>query len=106
MLMQAIGDTWNYVNNTQQKLGFAAIVVTSCVWTSAAGLAFLYFKALPVAGFTILPLCIWLTIATALVWSIWDLNGREDLLPRVPVEDKSAASVAALIEEEARQMSK
>ena len=104
--MQAIGDTWNYINNTQQKMGFAAVVVTSCVWTSAAALALLYFKTLPAAGFTILPLCIWLTIATALVWSIWDLNGREPLLPLVPLEDGNADSIAALVEEEAEALKK
>ena len=104
--LQAIGDTWNYINNTQQQLGFAAVVGTSCVWTSAATQAALYFKTLPAAGCTILPLCIWLTVATALVWGIWDLNGREPLLPRVPLEDASAANIAALVEEEARALKK
>lgn len=96
----SIGDTWNYINNKQQKMGFAATVITSGVWTSAACLAAVYYKTVPTAGLIILPLCIWLTIATALVWSIWDLNGREDLLPRMGIEDEKAAAVAALIEKE------
>lgn len=34
------------------------------------------------AGLTLLPLALWLTVANALVWGTWRLNGRPPLLPQ------------------------
>lgn len=81
--MQSIGDTWNYINNHQQRLGVSAVWNTVFVWPSAACVVALYFQTAPTAGYVLSPMVVWLTIANALVWSIWQLNGKQGLLPRV-----------------------
>ena len=40
-----------------------------------------YFNASTLAGWVLLPMCIWLSVATALVTSIWKINGRAPLYP-------------------------
>lgn len=80
--MQAIGDTWNYVTNTQARLGTSALGVTTFVLPSAFAAVAMYYATNPIAGLTLLPMAIWLTVATVLCWSIWDLNGKQPLLPR------------------------
>jgi len=40
-----------------------------------------YFKALPLAGKIITPSAVWITIANALVFNIWLLNGKEPFYP-------------------------
>ena len=82
-LLQAIGDTWNYINNAERQLGFSVTFNWLCVWTSAAFTNYLYFKTCATAGWVLLPMCVWLTIAAKLVLDIWALNGKQDLLPRV-----------------------
>ena len=42
-----------------------------------------YFVVCPTAGWLLLPMVVWLCVANALVWGIWDLNGRQRLLPVV-----------------------
>ena len=79
--VQCIGDTWNYITNAQGKKGVSLVVNLAFVWTSAAAVDALYFQVDRTAGLTLLPMCVWLTIAAALIYAIWDLNGREDLLP-------------------------
>ena len=85
--MQAIGDTWNYVTNTQARLGVSAAGVTAFVFSSSVAVVAGYYSAVPTAGLILLPLPLWLCVAQVLTWSIWDLNGRQPLLPR-----KAAAS--------------
>eukprot|EP00892_Ulva_mutabilis_P011584 jgi/Ulvmu1/8799/UM048_0054.1 len=78
----AIGDTWNYVTNAQQRLGQSATGVSAFVFTSAVATVATYYTVTPNAGLLLLPLPLWLLVAQVLVWSIWDLNGRQPLLPR------------------------
>lgn len=84
--MQAIGDTWNYVTNTQARLGSSALGATTFVLPSAVAVVATYYSVTPQAGLTLLPLPLWLTVAQALAWSIWGLNGRQPLLPRKAAE--------------------
>jgi len=81
LLHLSIGDTWNTINNIEKRMGTASIAVLF-VLASACATDYLYFGAAKAAGLTLLPLCIWLSVATCLVWSIWDLNGRDSFLPR------------------------
>jgi tryptophan-rich sensory protein len=79
---QTICDTWQYINNTQARLGIAALWITVLIWTSALATAASYYSAVPAAGWLLAPLLLWLTVAAALSWSIWALNGRQPLLPK------------------------
>jgi tryptophan-rich sensory protein len=79
--VQAIGDTWNYINNAEKNLGFSVVVNWLCVWTSAVLLNVLYFQTLETAGWVLFPMIVWLTVAAKLVRDIWAINGKESLLP-------------------------
>lgn len=83
MLHLCVGDTWNTVNNVERRLG-AAVPGVLCVWASALLAAFSYYQVLPLAGETLLPTCLWLTVAAALVTDTWRINnesGKEPLFP-------------------------
>lgn len=83
MLHLAIGDTWNTVNNVEKRLG-AAVPGVLCVWASALLASYAYYQVEPFAGQLLLPTCLWLTVAAALVTDTWRLNnarGTEPLFP-------------------------
>lgn len=73
----AIGDTWNYINNTQKKLGVAVPGVL-CVLGSVICVDALYLQASQQAGLVLAPSVVWLSIASCLVFSIWRLNKPEE----------------------------
>lgn len=80
LLHLSIGDTWNTINNVEKRLGVAAVgvlFVLASVYTATAA----YFTVSPMAAYVLAPSCVWLTVATALVWSIWSLNGKAPLYP-------------------------
>lgn len=79
------GDTWNYINNKQQRLGVAVTGVLF-VLGSAIATAALYYRVSPLAGQLLTPLCVWLGVATALVFDIWRINGGADLFPLLPTK--------------------
>ena len=69
VLHLSIGDWWNFVTNKEKMLGVSAVgvlVVLSSAWFAI----YQYYLVLPTAGFVLMPLGVWLCIATALVWSI------------------------------------
>jgi tryptophan-rich sensory protein len=80
----AIGDTWNTINNVERRLGTSALCVLF-VLGSVMAVVREYALVLPLAGQIIAPSAAWLTVATALVWSIWRLNytvmGAPSLFP-------------------------
>jgi len=76
----SIGDTWNTINNVERRLGTAVLGV-GCVWLSVIGVDYLYFQTQTLAGALLAPSCLWITIATFLVYTIWGLNGKEPMLP-------------------------
>jgi tryptophan-rich sensory protein len=81
----SIGDTWNTINNVEKRLGTAVLGV-AFVWASAVYATYLYYKTLPLAGKILAPSCVWLTVASLLVYSIWRMNSiylneRSSLFP-------------------------
>ena len=77
----ALGDTWNTVFTVEGRLGFAVPVVIIGPLMSAFVVTFIYWQSLPLAGEILFPSCIWLTIASVLVYGIWKLNGKEPMYP-------------------------
>lgn len=69
----SIGDTWNTISNVEKRMGTAVLGV-AFVWASALYASYLYYKQMPLAGKVLFPSCIWLTVASLLVYSIWRMN--------------------------------
>ena len=69
----AIGDTWNSINNVEKRLGNASGGV-GFVLLSVYNVVFQYLRVDRTAGALIAPSAVWITVATALVWTIWTLN--------------------------------
>lgn len=69
----SIGDTWNTVNNVEGRLGTAfggvLLVLASVIYAVKA-----YFDVSQLAGYVLAPSAVWLSIASCLVYSIWQLN--------------------------------
>jgi len=76
-----IGDTWNHINNVEKRLGVAVIGVVS-VWISIVATVYGFYMLDATAGLVLLPSAIWISVATVLVTAIWDINGRQSLIPR------------------------
>jgi len=83
MLHLSIGDTWNTVNNVERRLG-AAVPGVLCVWASALFASYAYYQVVPLAGELLLPTCLWLTVAAALVTDTWRVNNSSGLEPLFP----------------------
>ncbi|MEA5513428.1 TspO/MBR family protein [Nodularia sp. UHCC 0506] len=77
----ALGDTWNTIFTVERRLGAAVPVVILGPWLSALVVTAIYWQTVPLAGMILSFSCIWLTVAAALVFRIWQLNGSEPLYP-------------------------
>ncbi|NET70877.1 MAG: TspO/MBR family protein [Sphaerospermopsis sp. SIO1G2] len=77
----AVGDTWNTIFTVERRLGAAVPVVIFGPWLSAIIVTAIYWQTIPLAGIILSFSCVWLTIAAALVFRIWQLNGSEPLYP-------------------------
>lgn len=77
----AFGDTWNTIFTVEKRLGASVPVVILGPWLSSLIVTFIYWQTNPLAGIILAPSCIWLTVASLLVLSIWQLNGKEPLYP-------------------------
>ncbi len=77
----SLGDTWNTIFTVEGRLGTAVPVVVLGPFLSAAVVTCSYFQTTPLAGWVILPSCVWLAIASVLCWKLWQLNGQEPLYP-------------------------
>ncbi len=77
----ALGDTWNTIFTVERRLGAAVPVVILGPWLSAVVVTAIYWQTNPVAGMILSFSCIWLTVASVLVFRIWQLNGSEPLYP-------------------------
>eukprot|EP00913_Durusdinium_trenchii_P014194 g13320.t2 len=84
MLHLSIGDTWNTVNNVERRLGVL------CVWASALFASYAYYQVVPLAGELLLPTCLWLTVAAALVTDTWRVNNSSGLEPLFPYRSPNA----------------
>ena len=58
-----------------------AVIGVAFVWTSVVSVVYLYGRTSSLAGLVLAPSALWITVASCLVCSIWDLNGREPMLP-------------------------
>lgn len=90
MVHLALGDTWNTVFTVEGRLGTAVPVVLAGPLMSSIVVAIGYGKIVPLAGQLLLPMVIWLGVASALVISIWRLNGSEPWYP-MQLDDSSLA---------------
>ena len=77
----ALGDTWNTIFTVERRLGAAVPVVILGPWLSAMVVTAIYWQTVPLAGMILSFSCVWLTVASALVLRIWQLNGSEPLYP-------------------------
>ncbi len=77
----ALGDTWNTIFTVERRLGAAVPVVILGPWLSAVVVTTIYWQTVPLAGMILSFSCVWLTVASVLVLSIWQLNGFEPLYP-------------------------
>ena len=98
----SIGDTWNTINNVEQRSG-AAVTGVGCVWLSKANAAFQYFQVSSMAGQLMSIPLIWLTVASALVTATWRLNPNEktgEAEPLYPVIGNASTEFAWFSSEE------
>ncbi|MGK7956545.1 MAG: tryptophan-rich sensory protein, partial [Crocosphaera sp.] len=65
----------------ERRFGAAVPVVIFGPWLSAIIVTLIYGQTTTLAGFLLLPSVIWITVACVLVYSIWQLNGREPFYP-------------------------
>ncbi|EKV03033.1 tryptophan-rich sensory protein [Leptolyngbya sp. PCC 7375] len=77
----ALGDTWNTVFTVEGRLGLAVPVVILGPLVSSVVVTLSYWQVVPLAGQLLLPMVIWLAVASTLVISIWQLNDREPWYP-------------------------
>lgn len=73
----ALGDTWNKVFFGYQCIGRGLVVILA-FYSMLLFSAYLFGQVDPLAGKLLLPTCGWVTVATALNWSIYSLNRPED----------------------------
>ncbi|MDB9525691.1 tryptophan-rich sensory protein [Oscillatoria sp. CS-180] len=79
----SLGDTWNTIFTVEGRLGLAVPAVILGPFLSVAILTISYYQTAPLAGWIIFPSWVWLTVATALCISLWQLNGKEPLYPLI-----------------------
>eukprot|EP00899_Mesostigma_viride_P006133 jgi/Mesvir1/15520/Mv03172-RA.1 len=75
----AIGDLWNTAFGDQRR--GAAVPLVFGVLMSVYYTTYLFWSVSPKAGMVLAPSCVWLTVATILVTTIWQINGSEPLYP-------------------------
>ncbi|MEO6745666.1 MAG: TspO/MBR family protein [Caldimonas sp.] len=63
--------TWLFFAWRRGGLAFAEVAV---LWLLIGATAFAFWRIRPLAGVLLLPYWAWVTFATALTWSIWQLN--------------------------------
>ena len=95
----SLGDAWNKVffglvssflcsllimmcRNLHSSLPFQectgrGLVVIKAFWVVLFASAYLFYKVDQAAGLLMLPTCAWVSVATALQWSIFLLNGED-----------------------------
>ena len=73
LLHLSIGDVWNTINNVERRYGVSFEVVT-LVWLSKAHAAYQFTRVNAVAGRVLAATLVWLTIASALVFTTWRIN--------------------------------
>ena len=73
----SLGDAWNKTFFGYQCIGRGLVVITA-FYSMLLFSAYVFGQVDPLAGKLLLPTCGWVTVATALNWSIYSLNKSED----------------------------
>jgi tryptophan-rich sensory protein len=79
----------NHCNNVDNNLGMAVPGVIFGCLGSGIFVTSSYYQVDANAGLLLVPMCLWLSIASALVYSIWDINPDTktgERQPLVPVK--------------------
>jgi translocator protein len=69
----AVGDTWNTINNVENRLG-TSVVGVGFVWLTLARTLKAYYDIRPTAAYVLAPSLAWISVASCLIYSIWRLN--------------------------------
>lgn len=77
----SIGDTWNAMNNADGQLGFSVVWVWLGVLVSGVNAIRVFYGTSQAAGLILVPMVIWLTVASVLITHTWLLNGKMPLYP-------------------------
>ena len=85
------GDTWNTINNVEGRLGTAALVVPLVLATAAYATA-TYHMVSKTAARVLFPSVVWLSVATALVWSIYRLNNTGNRYSLFPSKEEGPST--------------
>lgn len=85
------GDTWNTINNTEGRLGTAALTVPF-VWATAAYTTVKYYVVSKQAAKVLFPSVVWLTVANFLVFSIFKLNNSGNRYSLFPSKEEGPPS--------------
>eukprot|EP00900_Chrysochromulina_parva_P001480 jgi/Chrpa1/11332/Chrysochromulina_OHIO_Genome00016952-RA len=96
VLHLCIGDTWNTINNVEQRTG-AAVPGVALVWLSALFAALQYYDVLPLAGQLLGGTALWITVAGALVTDTWRINNEVKPEPLYPYKRKGFKSRTRLL---------
>ncbi|KAL7562540.1 hypothetical protein ACA910_014214 [Epithemia clementina (nom. ined.)] len=74
----ALGNAWNDVFFGFQKIGLGLGVIV-IFWATLLLSTLLFYKDTPWAGYLMLPTCAWVTVATCLNWSIYNLSKKQEV---------------------------
>jgi len=71
----ALGDAWNSIFFGQQQIATGAIVI-SIFYATLLTASYLFYQSDQTAGLLMIPTCLWVTVASALNWSIYFRNKK------------------------------
>lgn len=75
MLQLAFNALWSWLFFTW-NLGFLALADIALLWILVAATLFYFWRVRPLAGALLIPYLLWVSFATALNYSLWQLNSQ------------------------------
>ncbi|XP_046994938.1 translocator protein-like [Schistocerca americana] len=67
---------WTPIFFGSHNIGLSLLEI-GVLWGNAAACGYYFFKINPIAGYIFIPYMAWLTLATALTYSVWRENSKE-----------------------------
>ena len=95
LLHLCLGDTWNTINNVEQRTG-AAVPGVVFVLLSTLFTAKQYYDIVPLAGLLLALTAVWIAIAGALVIDTWRINDAVEPEPLYPYKATGRKSITRL----------
>ena len=86
-LQLALNTLWTPVFFGLRKLGGGMIVLV-CLWITVAATLIGFWQLDLIAGLLFVPYLVWVTVAGALNWSVWQLNLGADTADAPPSSDR------------------